>query len=70
MYAIFVLLLVCSGYLEETCKEAAQLFLETSPDLSEYRALAAQGRNYPTTVAGQSLVEILQGVGGGFSNRG
>lgn len=49
------------GYLEEEkCVDAAQCFLNSSPDLGEIRSIAKKGKKYPTKVNGYSLKEVLE----------
>ncbi|XP_064618345.1 protein NPAT-like [Liolophura sinensis] len=52
------------GYLKrENCAKAYKALLKESSHLGEYSALLKQGREYPTTVAGKTLTEMLQEYG-------
>lgn len=43
--------------------KAYKALLKESSHLGEYSALLKQGREYPTTVAGKNLTEMLQEYG-------
>ncbi|KAF7994564.1 hypothetical protein HCN44_004036 [Aphidius gifuensis] len=51
------------GYLEqENCQEAAKVFFDTSPDLSEYRKLAKLGKPFGKKIYGLTLNNIVENL--------
>ncbi|XP_077487899.1 uncharacterized protein LOC144098859 isoform X2 [Amblyomma americanum] len=48
------------GYLKSTgCHSTWETFLRESPDLKEYAEYARRGREYPTTIGGKNLMQLL-----------
>ena len=52
------------GYLkEEGCEKAYKTFLSESPHLREYASLLKRGREYPTSINGKSLQDMVHMYG-------
>ena len=52
------------GYLkEEGCDKAYKTFLSESPHLREYASLLKRGREYPTSINGKSLQDMVHMYG-------
>lgn len=48
------------GYLKSTgCHSTWETFLRESPDLKEYAEYVRRGREYPTTIGGKNLMQLL-----------